>query len=187
MARTGDPGKNMTARKVEEAERERKAVAAMLRGLTFEQAAEAVGYADRSSARKAVMRVLARTAADIKEKADELRALEVARLDRALVEITAYAFHPATSPDTRLKYLEALNRNVRTRAMILGLNAPIQHEVITHDALDREIANLTTKLGVDPFTIDGEVLGPILGTALAIGAGEAAQADDPAGAEAPGG
>lgn len=175
-----------TASRVDEAKKEQLAVAAILRGHSYTQAAAVAGYSDRGAAHKAVMRVLARTARDLHEKADELRALEVARLDRALVEITAVAFNTATDPNTRIKYLEALNRNVRSRATILGLNAPIQHEVITHDALDREIAQLAAQLGLDPNVIDAEVVAGPIGI-ISAGPVAAAKDDGPEGVAPQGG
>lgn len=157
--------------------RERKAIAAILRGATYEQAAEAAGYANKSGAYKAVQRVLARNAEDLRDKADQFRALEIARLDRAMMEITHVAFDRTQSLDMRLKFLEALRRNVETRARILGLNAPIVHEVISHDALDREIAQLRDRVGLPAGWTDAEI--------IALGSGEAAQAGPHQGAEAP--
>lgn len=133
---------------LEESERERKAVEAVKRGMTYDQAARVAGYANRSGAYKAVQRALTRAAEDIAANAEILRALEVARLDRMLMELSTIALRPETPPDLKLKYLEAMRRNVETRARILGLNAPIQHEVFTHDALNLKISQLADKLGL---------------------------------------
>jgi hypothetical protein len=133
---------------LDEARKENLAVQAVLRGMTYEQAATAAGYANKSGAYKAVQRALARTAQDIATNADALRALEIARLDRMLLELSTIALSSATAPETKLKYLEAMRRNVETRARILGLNAPIQHEVFTHDALNLKISELAESLGL---------------------------------------
>lgn len=139
---------NTPGAKLAETEKERLAVAAVLRGMSYEQAAQAAGYANKGGAYKAVQRALARSAADIATNADALRALEVARLDRMLLELSKVALSATTPLDAKVKYLEAMRRNVETRARILGLNAPIQHEVFTHDALNLKISQLADELGL---------------------------------------
>lgn len=129
-------------------EREGKAVAAVLRGMTYAQAAKAAGYADRSGAYNAVQRYLRKLAADIAPNAEALRALEMARLDRILLELSTIALSPGTPPDLKLKYLEAMHRNIDQRSKLLGLYAPVQHEVFTHDALNLQISQLADRLGL---------------------------------------
>lgn len=133
---------------LQELDKESKAVQAILRGMSYEQAARVAGYTDRSGAYKAVQRALARGHAEVATDADALRALQGARLDRVLLELTRVAFDPATTPEIRLKYLLAIDRNINTRSNLYGLNAPIQHEVFTHDALNLKISQLAEELGL---------------------------------------
>lgn len=133
---------------LDESLKEGKAVAAVLRGMTYDQAAEHAGYATRSGAYKAVQRALARTAADTNQNADALRALEVARLDRMLLELSSVALKKETPLEIKLKYLEAMRRNIESRAKLLNLYAPLQLEVFTHDALNLQISQLADRLGL---------------------------------------
>ena len=156
---------------IAEAEKERKAVAAVLRGYNYTQAAEVAGYTHRSGAYKAVQRVLRRIEDDANASGEQLRALEVARLDRALVEITSVALSASTNPDLKLRYLEAMRRNVESRAKLLNLYAPVQVEVFTRDAIDAQIIALSEQLGL-PVPDRVLQLGP--------GPGPAGAAADPA-------
>jgi DNA-directed RNA polymerase specialized sigma24 family protein len=139
---------NTLAAQVDEQEKANKAIAAILRGMTYEQAAKVAGYATKAGAWKAVHRHLDALAGEIAQNAEALRALEVARLDRMLMELSTVALSGSTPLDLKLKYLEAMRRNVETRANLLGLNAPVQHEVFTHDALDLKIRELSDRLGL---------------------------------------
>lgn len=157
-----------------ELERQRVAVNAVLRGLTYTQAAQLAGYYDRAGAYKAVQSALARNAAANAADADQLRELQVARLNRALVEITSVAFNPQHPLDVRLKYLDAMRRNVESQAKLLNLYAPVQVEVFTTDVISLEISRLAAKLGV-----------PVPEPRTAIGTGPAATGTvpDPEGPE----
>ena len=145
------PGQNLIqndpAEQMAEQQRQRIAVQAVLRGMTYDQAAKAAGYHDRSGAYKAVQRVLARGAQEIQKDGDKLRALEVARLDRMLVELADMAYGQ-TNVEIKLKALEAMRRNVETRAKLLNLYAPMQVEVFSRDQLDLQIATIAAKLGL---------------------------------------
>jgi hypothetical protein len=66
------------------ADRERLALLEYLGGATYEAVAERVGYANRSSARKAVQRALVARAAVLEEDIRVARVLHVARLERLL-------------------------------------------------------------------------------------------------------
>lgn len=163
---------NQPLAQLEEAERSAKAVAAVLRGMNYDQAAKAAGYADRSGSYRAVQRVLIATAADLAANADALRALELARLDRILLELSTVALSANTALDLKLKYLDAMHRNIDQRSKLLGLYAPTQHEVFTHDALNLQISQLADRLGLP---VPEHLIEP------GFGFGAAPEAADPAG------
>lgn len=160
--RQEDPANQLT-----DLDRAARAIEAIKMGMTYQEAADYAGYANRGTAYKVVKRALTESAQQLREDAQELRALEVARLDLALVEIARIALSPSSPPDLKIKYLEAMRRNIETRAALLGLNAAIQHEVFTHDAVNARIAELSERLGL-----------PVPERVLTLGAGPAQAAAD---------
>lgn len=90
-------------------------------GKTYEQIAAEVGYANKSSARKAVVTALA--AREV-EAVEELRRLEVARLDA----LQAASWDDALSGDIRA--VDRILRIITLRAKLLGLfeteSAPVK-------------------------------------------------------------
>lgn len=106
--------------KVRGAERERQALALRKAGVTFTGIASELGVS-RAAAHNAVMRGLKRLAEEGHADAKELRALEEARLDVAMVAI---------APEVKKGNLAAIDRWVRIserRARLRGLDAPMKH------------------------------------------------------------
>ena len=124
---------------VENAEKEAHALRLRKQGLTYEQIAAELGMHDRSGARKIVQRALDKT---IQEPADELRRLEVERLDALLV-----AMWPAAEAGKGYAVDRCLAIMDR-RAKLLGLDAPARKivEVVTEDAVDAAIRELEGQL-----------------------------------------
>lgn len=136
---------------------ERDADAARLRaeGKSYPQIASEMGYYDKSGARKAVQRALV---AVVQEAGDELRALEVERMNRLLdvawqiMERPHYAHSagrlitmdnvPVLDDAPSLMALDRILKIMERRAKLLGLDAPVRHEVLTIDAIDQELARL---------------------------------------------
>lgn len=84
-------------------------------GWSFARIAEAVGYADKSGAYAAVQAGLKAT---LREPADELRTLELDRLDAALeVVMEEIEAHNLSAVDKLIRLMER-------RATLLGLDAP---------------------------------------------------------------
>lgn len=77
-----------STRKLQALEREIEAIRLKAAGLTYEQIAQRLGYNDRSAARKAVMRALADRVDKRDDEADELRQLELERLDRLIAGVS---------------------------------------------------------------------------------------------------
>jgi len=102
-------------RRLRAIERQRQALELRKAGVAFDEIARTLGYAGPSSAYRAVMSALKRT---LQEPADEVRKLELARLDRA--QRTAWERMLQGDLDALGKVLKIMER----RAKLLGLEAP---------------------------------------------------------------
>jgi DNA-binding transcriptional MerR regulator len=102
-------------RKVQAVERQRQALELRKAGLDYESIAKQLGYAHFQSAYKAVQTALTRT---LQEPADEVRQLEVKRLDAILVSLW-----PAVHKGDVQSIAQAL-KVMERRARLLGLDAP---------------------------------------------------------------
>lgn len=121
---------------------------ARTRGMTWPQAAEAAGYTNAGSAYQNVKRHMDELRAETRADVEELREVEVARLDRALVEISQIGFDRSLAPERRLVALEALRRNVESRSKLQNLFPTQQVEIVTVGQIERRVAELSHQLGV---------------------------------------
>jgi hypothetical protein len=140
---------------------ERDAEAARLRahGQTFDAIAKALGFTDRSAARKAVERCLADTLA---EPAADLRTLELASLDE--MKLAAWgvlnATHwmvqggkivrddlgtPVVDHAPKMAAVDRLMKISERRSKLLGLDAPVEVVPVSIEALDAAILELEGK------------------------------------------
>lgn len=105
-------------RRTTQTEKQRRALALRTTGASYEQIAQAMGYRTRAGAWVAVQEALRKT---LQEPADEVRKLELARLDRWLLTIW---------PQIQAGSLEALDRGLKIQAQrtyyITGLKVPQQ-------------------------------------------------------------
>jgi len=127
------------------AEKQAQALELRKAGMTFQDIADKLGYADHKGAHKAVMTALRKT---IQEPADELRKLELERLDVMLKSL--WPFVLKGSPRHVEQALKVMDR----RASYLGLDAPKQvedHRTVTLHVMAERLAD---DLGMTP----GEVL-----------------------------
>lgn len=131
------------AQRAATAERRGKAVAMRLAGLDYETIANRLGYASRGAACQDITRALEANVAEQNRNADVLRQEELQRLNR----LQAGVWQAAVSGDT--KAVDTALRIIDRRCKLLGLDAPVRHEVVTLDAIDAEIRRLTAELGVD--------------------------------------
>ena len=90
------------------------------RGLSYRQIAAQTGYKSAQAAHKAVMTALQRTT---QEPADEVRKLELERLDALLFGV----WEAAINGDD--KAVNNALRIMERRAKLLGLDAPVKNEV----------------------------------------------------------
>jgi hypothetical protein len=100
-------------RQVESIDRKKKALEMRIAGASYEAIAQELGYRSRSGAYQAVMTALKRT---LQEPANELRTLEVRRLDEMLADLWGKRKQPLVA-DRILRIMER-------RAKLLGLDAP---------------------------------------------------------------
>lgn len=127
-------------RRIQAAEKRRRALQMRKGGATYEQIAAQVGYASKATAYKAVRDELRALPAD---DAGELRTLERSRLDALLTA----AWSKAMRGD--LWAVDRCLRIMERRAALEGLDAPqVQRvEVITRDVIEAEIERLSRELG----------------------------------------
>lgn len=102
-----------TAVSAETIEKERQVLELRRAGVTFDEIATRVGYADRGAAHKAYKRALART---LQQPAAEIRELEADRLDRLLVAVWARALRGD------LAAVDRVIRLMERRSRLLGLD-----------------------------------------------------------------
>lgn len=156
---TDKPGRKQ--RTIDTAERDADAARLRAQGKTYQTIAETLGWTHASAARKAVQRALV---AVVQEAGDELRVLEVERLndllDRAyqVMDTVHYAhsagklierydaeqgrFEPLRDSAPILGAMDRVLKIMERRAKLLGLDAPTRHEVLTLEGIDAEIARL---------------------------------------------
>jgi len=102
------------------AQRRSKALAMRLAGATYDKIAYTLGYSGRGAAQKDVTRALETARREMTARADELRDLEVMRLDRLQVGL----WSRATGGDYRA--VDTLLRLMDRRARLLGLDRPAE-------------------------------------------------------------
>lgn len=105
-------------RQVQALDRTSRALELRKSGATFAHIANELGYANESGAYKAVMRALKKT---LQEPADEVRMLEVERLDSLLNGLWQRRHVPEIT-DRILRIMER-------RAKLLGLDSPVRSDV----------------------------------------------------------
>jgi UTP:GlnB (protein PII) uridylyltransferase len=124
--RQGNPPSRKRARqKLTQTVKQAEALRLRIAGATYEEIATALGYMTRGGAYRAIMDALRKT---IQEPADEVRKIELARLDRLLLSVWAQA----TTANGN-GHFEAMDRVIKIMAerrfYIVGLKVPekIEH------------------------------------------------------------
>ena len=156
----GRAGRGRFTKRPATAERDGQAARLRADGCTYQQIADQLGFSHRDLARRSVARALAAT---VREPADELRHLELIRLDALWVEATKVmtAEHltvshgkvvevdgvPLKDDGPVLSAIDRLLKIMERRAKLVGLDAPAKVEVMSLDAIDREIEKLSAELG----------------------------------------
>jgi len=113
--------------------RDQKALEMRRAGKDYDSIAKALEYFDRSHARKVIMRLLKADREKLAETADEVRELELQRIDK-MFEV-AYA----KALDGHLLSIDRALRLMERRASMLGLDAPKRQEISGPDGSPIEI------------------------------------------------
>lgn len=129
------------AQRAATAERRSKAVAMRLAGIDYETITKRLGYSSRAAAHVDITRALEANVAEQNHNADVLRQEELQRLDR----LQAGVWAAAAAGNSRA--VETVLRIIDRRCKLLGLDAPVRHEVVTLDAIEAEIRRLSFELG----------------------------------------
>lgn len=148
------------------AERDEKAARLRADGWSYQRIAEELGYYDKSEARKGIEKVLKAT---VQEAGDELRRLELARLDGELERLVGLetAVHEVlarkhitvsngnvivfdgepllddgpvlNAVDRLLKIEESRRKNGESRRKLLGLDAATKADVTVHEVTQQDV------------------------------------------------
>jgi hypothetical protein len=153
-------GRGRFTKQVTTAVKDSEAAQLRANGQTYQAIADSLGYSHRDLARRAVERALAAT---VREPADELRQLELIRLDALWVEavkvmttdhitvnngrVIEVDGAPLKDDGPTLSAIDRLLKIMERRAKLVGLDSATKVEVLSVDALDREIERLTAELG----------------------------------------
>jgi hypothetical protein len=122
--RAGSSQRANSRQRITQTAKESQALSLRMSGASYQQIALTLGWRNKASAWEAVESALRKT---IQEPADQVRALELARLDRWLMAI---------APAILAGGLEALDRGLKImtrRATLLGLDAPAKVAPTTPD------------------------------------------------------
>lgn len=126
-------------RAVRTAERRAEALAMRKRGMTYKEIADALGYKSATTVSSEIKKMLTEMP---RENADQLRKIEVERMDQLLNAMWDKAMGgDGWAVDRCLKIMER-------RAKLLGLDAPIvtKVEVVTEDVIDSQIQQLEREM-----------------------------------------
>lgn len=135
------------------AERQREILDLRKSGMTFAAIAAQLGYADHSGVHDAYQKAMKA----MLEPANDIRALEAARLDALWSVWYPQALQPASKngPAALDRCLRIMDR----RAKLLGLDAPTQVRVTVSDKTQQEIDQLVAELAA----LDVQVVDPTKG------------------------
>jgi hypothetical protein len=117
-------------------DRETRAILLYSSGLTLEEVAQQLGYANHSGAQKAVMRGLKKRAQETFEARDEMIAKQL-----EIIRVCVRGQMPAVAKGNQ-RAVEVLVKALDHEARLLGLYAPVKADVKITDALQAEINDL---------------------------------------------
>jgi hypothetical protein len=138
-----DTPKRTPAQRQDEAEvKALRAVELRLAGATFQRIAEALGYADKSGAKKAYERALASLRDDLAPSIAQHRTEQLLRVETLLVGLWGKARDP-NNPD-QLRATDSIRRLLERQAKLLGLDAPVKVQV--SDEIDEQIEALLSQM-----------------------------------------
>lgn len=138
----GNEQKKTKARMVKAKEREKQVLALRKAGFSYEVIGKQVGLS-RAGAYKAVKRHMEKIDAECTDLADDVRQLELQRLDEITSTIWPYVIQGQT------QYIDRILKVMDRRARYLGIDAPekqeIRQEVVEGDSALSELARRLDK------------------------------------------
>ena len=151
-------------------ERRNKALRLRADGMTYDEIAQKLEYKSAANAGQDVQRALV---ASTREASAEVRQIELARLDilwtkamqilcrrHVTVSQGRVVVRDGKEIIDDMPALAAIDRLVKIqerRAKLLGLDAPLKHEVVTIDMVEAEIGKLTAELAASALPYGTEV------------------------------
>ena len=145
MAHTGPSESKTSKRRLSAAERQLQALELRKSGMSFPEIARRLDYAGPAGAYKAVAAALKAT---IQEPADDVRQLELERLD-AMID-AAWSWAKAGSD----KHIGIILRIMERRAALLGLDSPKRVDMSV--TVRQEVERIAAEMGLDPAEVLAE-------------------------------
>ncbi len=115
------------------------------RAYSYEQIGKALGIS-KQAAYVHVKKALEHLRLEVTEVTDEVKQLELARLDAMIARLWRDAMPDDPNAEADHKKMETMLKVMDRRAKYLGLDAATKHEVFTVDAIDSAIAELEREL-----------------------------------------
>lgn len=155
-----------------EVEREQEVIKLRRAGLAWSQVASQLGFANESGPFKVFRRVLARRLEELNESVDEVRALELDRLDAML---RGGLFAKAQGGDVYA--IDRVLKISERRSALLGLDAAKRVEVQVQEELNGAMTKLQARLSNDVFQQVLLALADEVGESPASGSGAGSEAN----------
>ena len=137
-------------RMIEARDRQRRALELRRAGATYEMIADQLDYKSVSGAAKAVSSALKLM---LREPADEVRHLELDRLDRLLLAVWSRAIGGPGKPADDFAIDRAL-KVIKQRCELLGLNAPLRHEIGVEHEIVLDVVGLDVRPDQPAATVE---------------------------------
>jgi hypothetical protein len=137
------PESSSSVRLIRGREREREALALRRRGKTFAAIGAELGFTEQA-AHRAVQRALARLSEQTRHEGEQLRALELARLD----DLLAAVWNAALEGET--KAVLAALKVIERRCKMLGLDAPVKQELTGRNGRGESFVDALRRFGEEP-------------------------------------
>jgi predicted transcriptional regulator len=134
-------GAKADARRLESMERRVTALKLRKRGFSYRDIATHLKVTPEA-VRQMVKKETDLLQGELSELAEDVRTLDVARLDQMMARAMNLAVPTNATDDPDLRAMETVLKIMDRKAKLLGLDAPKQLEIMTVDKIDEEIARL---------------------------------------------
>lgn len=131
-------------------------------GATFQQIADALGYANKGHAWKDINKRLSEVKAEEEIQTEHLRVLHETRLERLIQAWWPQATgQDVNRPGLNSRAAEIVLKCMERQAKLRGVDAPVKSEVTVTQNLDQrieEMLRILSEEGPDPQVIEGELV-----------------------------